>query len=75
MATPGESSGDEDRQFTPAERKAIRKMLENDARVSWLWASARVWAGWISAFTVGAFAIHQALQGWFPTIFKKVGGP
>lgn len=64
---------DEDRQFTPSERKAIRKMLENEERIAWLWSSARVWAGWGSAFVIGAYAVHQALQGWFPAIFKKVG--
>jgi hypothetical protein len=69
------SDDDDDRQFTPAERKAIRKMIEQDERVAWLWSSARVWAGWVSAGIITGFALLKAAQEWFPHFFKKVGGP
>lgn len=66
---------DEGRAFTPAERRALRKMMENEERAAWFWHSARLWAGYCSAAVIGAYAVYQALQGWLAPLFKKVGGP
>lgn len=64
---------DDARQFTPAERSALRKMMESDERVAWMWSSLRVWASWISAFVIGTYAIYQTIHDWIPHLFKKVG--
>lgn len=64
---------DDARQFTPAERRLLRKLIENDERVAWMWSSLRVWASWISAFVIGTYAVYQSINGWIPDIFKKVG--
>lgn len=63
---------DDGRAFTPAERRALRKMMENDERAAWFWRSTRLWAGYISATIIGAYAVYQATIGWLP---KKMGGP
>lgn len=51
-------------QFTPDELKEIRAMLESERRVTWLWSSLRIWAGYIAAACAGAYAIQQALSAW-----------
>ena len=50
------------RPLTKAERKIIRKMIENEERVQWFWGSVRVWAGWISAAIIGAWAVVEILS-------------
>lgn len=47
------------RPLSPAERRILRKMIENEARVQWFWGTVRVWAGWISAAIVGSWAIIE----------------
>lgn len=53
---------DDDRQFSPAERREIRNMLEAQERAEWFWKSARVWAMWISAAIVGSWAAAEAFE-------------
>jgi len=60
----------DERPFTPAERKEIRRLLESQERAEWLWQSVRVWATWISAAVVGAYAMSDAVM----KLFKKVTG-
>lgn len=61
---PNSGKDDEERQLTPAERAAIRKLLESQERVVWFWATVRVWAVWIAAvvggFTLGWDALKKA---------------
>lgn len=47
------------RPLTIAERRAIRKMIENEERIQWFWGSVRVWAGWISGAIIGAWALVE----------------
>jgi len=62
---------DDDRQFTAEERKQLRKLLENEARIAWFWSSARVWAGWVSAAIIAAAAVQQAVSHWIDVIAKR----
>lgn len=41
------------------ERKAIRKIVRDQARMDWLWATLRIWGGWISAGIVGAYGLYE----------------
>lgn len=51
---------------TVEELKELRKLLEQDARTKWLWASARTWVLAISSiialFTVGFEGIRTILR-------------
>lgn len=67
-------SEDDERPFSAEERARLRAILENDERVAWLWASMRVWAGYVSGAVVATYAIYKAVQDWAPHLFKKVGG-
>lgn len=42
-----ELESDAGRDFTPAERKTLRKMMEAERRMQWLWATFRVWTLWL----------------------------
>lgn len=46
--------------------KALRVIIERDARVQWLWSSARTWALWVAAivagWTVGTDAVRALLK-------------
>jgi F0F1-type ATP synthase delta subunit len=41
------------------ERRKLRKLIENEERVQWFWASVRVWASWISGAIIGAWALVE----------------
>lgn len=62
---------DSERPLTPEEIAKIRKLMESDDRVTWFWSSVRIWAGWISAAIIGFYGVYQAINGFFPHIFKK----
>lgn len=47
------------RPLTIAERKMLRRMIENESRIQWFWGSVRVWAGWISGAIIGAWALVE----------------
>jgi hypothetical protein len=70
-----EADNDDDRAFTPAERKRLRLMIERESRIEWVWATVRIWLGWISASIIAGFAIWQAFSSWFQGVSRKVGGP
>ena len=50
------------------EAKALRLILERDARVQWLWATARTWAVWIAAVAAGATIGIDTLK----TVLKRL---
>lgn len=59
--SPHRHENDEDddisgRPLTIVERKALRRIIENEERVQWFWGSVRVWAGWISGAIIAAAA-------------------
>lgn len=47
------------RPLTIAERRSLRRMIENEERIQWFWGSVRVWAGWISAIIIGTWSIVE----------------
>lgn len=67
------SEDDDDRDFTAADRRRLRRMMEREERVEWFWGSLRVWAGWVGGVATAVFAIYQAIKE--VGLFKKFGGP
>lgn len=61
----------QEKPLTDLEIKEIRKNLESDARVKWLWSSARVWVVWFSGAIIGAYALQDAIGN----LIKKFFGP
>lgn len=47
------------RPLTMAERKAVRLLIQREARIQWFWGSVRVWAGWISGAIIGTWALIE----------------
>lgn len=47
------------RPLTIVERRAIRRIIENEGRIQWFWGSVRVWAGWISGAIIAAWAVVE----------------
>lgn len=43
------------------ERKAIRKIVRDQARMDWLWATLRIWSRWAAASIVGAYAVYEVV--------------
>lgn len=62
---------DDGRPFTAAERKELRRLLESEERARWFWQSVRVWATWISAAAVGAYAMADAIEKIVKRIFNQ----
>lgn len=57
-----------DAALTPEERKKLRLILRDQDRMTWLWATARIWAAWIG----GTIAAIWAANEWIIWIFKKL---
>ena len=68
-----DDTDDEDREFTPADRRKLRRMMEREERVEWLWSSLRVWGGWIGAAAAATYGVYQAFRE--SGVLKKFGGP
>jgi hypothetical protein len=51
---------------TAKELEGIRKIVERDTRVEWIWSTARTWTLWIAAvvtgFTIGVDALKAVLK-------------
>lgn len=60
-----EQHDDDEREFSPEERKEIRQHMERVGRRKWLFSGIRVWSGYISAAIVGAWAVAQVLAAAF----------
>ena len=50
------------------ENRKIRKILRDQERMEWFWASARIWIGWIAA---GVASIYAA-KDWINKLLKAV---
>ena len=61
---PAKPERDDERQFTPEERKELRAILENDRRMKWFWSTARIWAGGLSAVAAFVFLLKRELKLW-----------
>ena len=53
-----EFSGDD---LTPAERKAVRKIMRDQARMDWAWATMRIWVGWVAGSIIGTYAVYEVV--------------
>lgn len=53
---------DAHRPFSDKEIELLRKLLESNARMEWLWASLRIWAGWVIGAPVAGYAAWEAIQ-------------
>jgi len=47
---------DKGRPLTEEENAKIRDLLDKDERVTWIWATLRVWATWVSAIVTAYYA-------------------
>ena len=45
--------------LTGIENKKLRKIIRDQERVDWLWASCRIWVGWIAAALAALFAAKE----------------
>lgn len=43
------------------EKEHIDKIVENDRRLRWFYASLRIWAGWTLAVVVGLYTIYDII--------------
>lgn len=57
-------------ELTPEEIAALRKMLEQDERVAWFWASVRRWAAGAAAVLAALVAFREDVQAMVTWIFK-----
>jgi hypothetical protein len=58
----------DNRPLTEVENKKIRKIIRDQERMEWLWASARIWIGWVLA---GVASIYAA-KDWINKILKAI---
>ena len=54
--------------LTDLENRKIRKILRDQERMEWFWASARIWIGWVLA---GAASIYAG-KDWINKLLKAV---
>ena len=45
--------------LTEQEVLAVRRIIRDDARMAWLWATLRVWAGWATAAGAAIYAVYE----------------
>jgi hypothetical protein len=57
-------------QLTPEEIAALRKMLEQDERVAWFWASVRRWAAGAAAVLAALVAFRADVQAAIQWMFR-----
>ena len=51
-----------DTEFSPSERHELRRILQSQQRVQWLWSTARVWATWVAIVVGGLYAALAILR-------------
>jgi hypothetical protein len=47
--------------LTETEIRYVRKMMRDDQRISWLWATLRVWVGWATAAGAFLYTVYEPL--------------
>ena len=50
-----------DAPLTPIENQKARKIIHDQERMDWLWASLRIWTGWVTGGIVGAYALYEVI--------------
>ena len=48
--------------LTELERKKIRRIIQDQDRMNWLWGTLRIWGSWVSGAIVGTWAVYEV--GW-----------
>ena len=51
--------------LSEVELRQIRRIIIADNRAAWLWASLRIWAGWLVGAPVAIYAAWAAVQKLF----------
>jgi hypothetical protein len=59
-----------DERLTPEEIAALRKMLEQEERVQWFWASVRRWAAGTAAVLAALVAFREDVQAAISWMFR-----
>lgn len=44
------------------ELKEIRELLKSEERTRWIWASVRIWAGWIASVITATVAVYMSIR-------------
>lgn len=57
--------------LTPAENKKLRRMIRDEERMIWLWATIRVWLGWGTAVAAAAYAAYEPIWRAAKAVFNK----
>ena len=60
--TEEDVDGDE---FNELERKALRRIMNKQRSMEFLWATLRIWSGWITAIVVSTYAAYEAVAKLF----------
>jgi hypothetical protein len=56
--------------LTPEEIAAIRKMLQDEERIAWFWASVRRWAAGVAAVLAALVAFRSDVQAAIQWLFR-----
>ena len=59
-----------DEPLTGKENQKTRKIIRDQERMDWLWASARVWAGWAAAASTASFAAKDYIVKIIQAVFS-----
>lgn len=64
---------DDDRPLSREELRQLRKILDQDEKMQWLWSVMRRWAAGILAITAGAVAFRDDLALLLHWMFSRGG--
>lgn len=56
--------------LTPEENKKLRRIIRDEDRMRWFWATVRLWAGWTAAALAGIYASYQFLAHFIKVSIK-----
>lgn len=55
-------TGDDDRPFSPEERRAVRQLIQADNRRQWLVSTIKAIAIWVSAVSAGLIVLQDYIR-------------
>lgn len=56
--------------LTELENKKIRKIIRDQERMEWFWASARIWVGWLAAGGAALYASKEYINKVLKVLFS-----
>lgn len=56
--------------LTELENKKIRKIIRDQERMEWFWASARIWIGWLAAGGAAMYAARDYINKVLKALFS-----